>query len=93
MEACAAKERDQLDVAMDQLLDEIRSAVGPSHVADVNAAQAAWSDYLDKECFVSGLAAVGGREQGVITDSCLVTLTETRIRELQDDLVSLGPHQ
>ena len=53
----------------------------------LRVAERAWIAYRDAECDFQGDAEAGGSMQPMIISGCMATLTEERIKTLQNDLV------
>jgi uncharacterized protein YecT (DUF1311 family) len=92
MKMCAAKRYKQADDELNKVYRELMSKLeDEGHKATLKTAQQAWLKYRDGECdFVSYLNR-GGTIYSVVQTECMTSLTNSRIKELKEDIKDLEP--
>jgi uncharacterized protein YecT (DUF1311 family) len=89
---CSAHELEQREAVLDPLLDDVLELFdqhGTSGRPALELSQDRWEDYRDSACAAAGLAFEGGTAQGTTEMYCRVTITEQRVRVLQQLSVDL----
>ena len=82
-EAANAALQVMLTTARDSAAELDRITERDVAVPALEAAQAAWEDYRDKECDFAGSLFGGGSGTGIAIRSCRVELTRSRTRALE----------
>lgn len=85
MNACAGKEFEAADKALNAAYHEVVRRIGSDHETRtaLTAAQRAWITFRDGECAFQAKSAEGGSIYPMIMAGCEATLTEARTEQLK----------
>jgi uncharacterized protein YecT (DUF1311 family) len=90
MKQCAAKKYKQADDELNKVYRQLMSKLdNEGHKTSLKTAQQAWLKYRDNNCDFVSFLYQGGSIYSVIVVECRTTLTNTRTKELKEQIAEL----
>ncbi len=86
MKECANKELAEVTKKINETYNTYRKLLDPKQQKELKEVQLAWIKYKDLRCAFEYSFFEGGTMAGLVGTSCLINITNQRLKELEADL-------